>query len=41
MCKDTVDEGVHKTVTKKGRLALEIVDGVTAEELENIILGNT
>jgi SNF2 family DNA or RNA helicase len=37
ICKDTVDEGVHRTVFKKGRLADEIVDGVTADELENII----
>ena len=37
MCKGTVDEGVHKTVMKKGRMADEIVDGVTIEELENIL----
>lgn len=39
MCKGTVDEGVHNTVMKKGRIADEIVDGVTAEELEQIIEG--
>lgn len=37
ICKGTVDEGVHKTITKKGRLADQIVDGVSIEELENII----
>lgn len=37
ICKDTVDEGVHKTVFKKGRLADEIVDGVSPDELINII----
>lgn len=41
ICKGTVDEGVHKTVTKKGRIADQIVDGVTAEELEQIIEGNS
>jgi hypothetical protein len=39
MCKDTVDEGVHKIVTKKGRLADEIVDGVSVEELEQLLEG--
>ena len=39
MCKNTVDEGVHNIVNKKGRLADQIVDGVTAEELEQIISG--
>lgn len=37
MCKDTKDEGVHKTVYKKGRLADEIVDGVSPDELFNIL----
>ena len=37
ICKDTVDEGVHKTVYKKGRLADEIVDGVSPDELYNIL----
>ena len=37
MCKGTIDEGVHKTVTKKGRMADEIVDGVTTQELEDIL----
>lgn len=37
MCKGTVDEGVYKTVHKKGRLADEIVDGVTTEELQSIL----
>lgn len=39
ICRDTIDEGVHKTVMKKGRLADEIVDGVTTEELERLIEG--
>lgn len=37
MCKDTKDIGVHKTVYNKGRLADQIIDGVTTEELENIM----
>ena len=37
ICKGTVDEGVYKTVHKKGRLADEIVDGVTTEELQSIL----
>lgn len=37
MCKGTVDEGVHKTVYTKGRLADEIVDGVSEEELVQIL----
>lgn len=39
MCKNTIDEGIHKLVKKKGRIADEIVDGITAEELEDIING--
>lgn len=39
ICKDTVDEMVHNTVYKKGRIADEIVDGVTTEELEKMIDG--
>ena len=37
ICKNTVDEGVHKIVEKKGRLADQIVDGVTTEELEKLL----
>lgn len=37
ICRNTKDEGVHNTVYKKGRLADEIVDGVSPEELQNII----
>ena len=40
ICKDTIDEGVHKTVMKKGRLADEIVDGISTEELEKLIEGD-
>jgi len=39
MCRNTVDEMVHKIVYKKGRLADQIVDGVSTEELEEIIGG--
>lgn len=37
MCRNTKDEGVHNTVYKKGRLADQIVDGVSPEELYNIL----
>jgi len=37
ICKNTKDEGVHNTVYKKGRLADEIVDGVSPDELYNIL----
>ena len=37
ICKNSADEGVHKTVMKKGRVADEIVDGVTEEELFDIL----
>ena len=37
ICKGTMDEMVHKTVNKKGRVADEIVDGVTTEELEQML----
>ena len=37
ICKGTMDEMVHKTVTKKGRVADEIVDGVTTKELEEFL----
>ena len=37
ICKNTIDEMVHGVVNKKGRIADEIVDGVTAEELENML----
>lgn len=37
ICKDTVDEGVHNTVFQKGRLADQIVDGVSPDELYNIL----
>lgn len=37
ICKDTVDEGVHKLVNKKGRLASEIVDGVSTDELVGLL----
>lgn len=37
MCNDTKDIGVHKTVYKKGRLSGEIVDGVSPDELYNIL----
>ena len=34
ICKGTIDEKVHNTVIKKGMIADEVVDGITAEELE-------
>lgn len=37
ICKNTIDEMVHGVVNKKGRIADEIVDGVTTEELENML----
>ena len=37
ICKGTVDESVHKTVVKKGLVADEVVDGLTVEELEEIL----
>ena len=37
ICKGTMDEMVHRTVNKKGRVADEIVDGVTTEELEEML----
>lgn len=37
ICRGTIDEGVHKTVLRKGRIADEIVDGVTTEELEEML----
>ena len=37
ICQGTIDEGVHSTVYKKGRLADNIVDGVSTEELEKLI----
>ena len=37
ICKGTVDESVHKTVIKKGLVADEVVDGISIEELEEIL----
>lgn len=37
ICKDTIDCMVHNTVYKKGRIADEIIDGVTTEELESML----
>lgn len=37
LCKGTVDESVHRTVVKKGLVADEVVDGLTVEELEEIL----
>ena len=37
MCEGTKDIGVHNTIYNKSRVFSEIVDGVSPEELENII----
>lgn len=37
MCKDTIDESINKLVKKKGLLADQIVDGLTTQELEQIL----
>ena len=37
ICKDTVDEGVHNTVYKKGQLADHIVDGIPPDEIYHIL----
>ncbi len=37
MCKDTVDLSVHKLVVKKGLIADELVDGISQQDLEEIL----
>ena len=37
MCRDTIDESIHNIVERKGRLADEVVDGITTEELQQLL----
>lgn len=40
MCKDTFDVKINNLVEKKGRVADEIVDGITTQELEELLENN-
>lgn len=37
MCRNTIDETVHNTVISKGLIADEVVDGLSIEEIEDIL----